>query len=140
MPLPALRADGSLPPGVHRTSLDEIFACFPATTPTRQALNSALADCVATLRAMRLAELMAVDGSYVTGKRNPSDVDVVVFTPGVYQLAGEQRYAAAGIDTKLLNIQFAHDAPAFQGWLAFFSATRAGTAKGVIALTDVEAP
>ena len=62
------------------------------------------------------------------------------FTPGVYQLAGEQRYASAGIDMKLLGIQFAHDAFAFQGWLAFFSATRAGAPKGVVALTDVEAP
>lgn len=140
MPLPSLRADGSLAPGVHRVSLDEIFARFPATTPTRQALNSALASCVAALKALRLAEQVAIDSGYITRKQNPSDVDMAVLTPGVYQLAGEQRYVSEGIGTQLLDIQFAHDLVAFQGWLAFFSVTRAGTPKGVILLTDLEAP
>ena len=82
---------------------------------------------------------MALDGSYITNKQQPSDVDVVVLTPGVYQLAGEQRYSAEGIDTALLDIQFAHDEAAFQGWIAFFSMTRALTPKGIVLLTDLEA-
>ncbi|HEX6122059.1 MAG TPA: hypothetical protein VFY89_02810 [Ktedonobacterales bacterium] len=59
---------------------------------------------------------------------------MVVLTPGVYQLAGEQRYAAEGIDATLLDIQFAHDAADFQGWIAFFSTARDLTPKGVISL------
>jgi hypothetical protein len=139
MPLPALRVDGSLPPGVHRASLDEIFARFPGATPKRQALNRALIFCVATLQRLRLADQIALDGSYVTAKFDPADVDMVVLTPGMYQLAGEQRYGAEGIDTNLLDIQFAHDDTDFQGWLAFFSTGRTRTPKGVVVLIEWEA-
>jgi hypothetical protein len=59
---------------------------------------------------------------------------MVVLTSGVYQLAGEQRYAAEGIDTALLDIQFAHDAADFQGWIGFFSTARDLTPKAVISV------
>lgn len=134
MPLPALLADGSLPPGIHRATLSEIFSSFPATTPKRQALNHALAFCVATIQRLSLADQIALDGSYISRKTDPGDVDMVVLTPGVYQLAGEQRYNAEGIDMNLLDIQFAHDVIDFQGWLAFFSTTRTLAPKGVVVL------
>jgi len=135
MPLPALRADGTLPPGVHRATLDEVFALFPTTTPERQALDVALRHCVATVKHLHLADDIALDGSYVMSKPDPADVDMMVLTPGVYQLAGEQRYVAEGIDVRLLDIQFAHDAAASQGWLTFFSIARGGQGKGIVALT-----
>lgn len=135
MPLPALRADGTLPPGTHAATLAEVFAAFPATTPERQALNQALSQCVATVQRLNLAQQIAIDGSYATDKLSPGDIDLAVLTPGMYQLAGEQRFATEGIDLNLLDIQFAHDAAAFQGWLVFFSLSRSGTPKGVIVLT-----
>jgi hypothetical protein len=134
MPLPALRADGTLPPGIHRATLEELFAAFPGATPQRQALNDALAAAVATIKRLGLADEVALDGSYVTGKPDPADVDVVVLTPGVYQLAGERRFAAEGIDTTLLDFQFAHDAAAYQGWLTFFATARNLAPKGIVAL------
>jgi len=79
MPLPALRADGTLPPGVHSASLEEVFAHFPATTAQRQALDAALSSCVVVAKRLRLADKMALDGSYITDKQQPSDVDVIVF-------------------------------------------------------------
>lgn len=87
MPLPALRPDGTLPPGIHMATLDEVFATFPAVTPQRQALNAALAHAVATVKRLRLAERIALDGSYITHKPAPADVDMIVLTPGVYQMA-----------------------------------------------------
>jgi hypothetical protein len=82
-----------------------------------------------------MAQQIAVDGSYATDKATPGDIDLVVLTPGMYQLAGERRFAAEGIDLNLLDIQFAHDAADFQGWLGFFSLSRNGTPKGIIVLT-----
>src|SRR5579883_2303137 len=105
MPLPALRPDGTLAPGLHRASLDELLAAFPGTTPQRQALNQALIACVATIKQFNLAERIAIDGSFITNKGAPSDVDLGVLTPGVYQQVGEQHYTAVGIDTILLDIQ-----------------------------------
>ena len=135
MPLPALRADGTLPPSVYQVPLYEVFTAFPAMTPQRLLLNSALASCVATVQRLALADQIAVDGSYLTGKPDPGDVDLAVLTPGTYQLAGEQRFAAEGVDIQLLDIQFAHSLVDFQGWLAFFSTVRDGTSKGVVTLT-----
>ena len=138
MPLPTLRADGTLPPGIHQATLDEVFAAFPAISARRQALNQALSRCIAVVRQRRLADQIILDGSYITTKRDPSDVgirlDMVVLTPGVYQLAGEQRFAAEGIDVNLLDIQFAHDLTAFQGWITFFSTMRNAMSKGGIEL------
>ena len=135
MPLPALRADGTLPPGVYQASLDEVFAAFPATTPQRVALNNALAFCIATIQRLSLANQIALDGSYLTSKTDPGDVDLAVLMPGMYQLAGEQRFAAEGINVQLLDIQFAHNLLDFQGWLTFFSTARDGTSKGVVVVT-----
>ncbi|HST90533.1 MAG TPA: hypothetical protein VLJ14_19325 [Ktedonobacterales bacterium] len=134
MPLPVPRADGMLPPGIHHATLDEVFAAFPAATTKRQALNAAVEFCVAAIKRLGLADQIALDGSYISAKANPSDVDMVVLTPGVYQMAGERRFAAEGIDTNLLDIQFAHDASAFQGWLTFFSIARDLSPKGVVSL------
>jgi hypothetical protein len=134
MPLPTLRTDGTLPPGIHQATLDEVFAAFPAISARRQALNQALWYCIAVVRRLRLADKIILDGSYITTKRDPSDVDMVVLTPGIYQLAGEQRFAAEGIDVNLLDIQFAHDLTAFQGWITFFSTMRNAMSKGVIEL------
>lgn len=134
MPLPPLRPDGTLPPGVHPATMVDVFARFPAITTQRQALNNALASAVATITRLDLAERVVLDGSFVSAKPDPEDVDMVVLTPGVYQLTGERVYAAAGIDLNLLDIQFAHDAVAFQGWIAFFSNDRNLVPKGVVLL------
>lgn len=138
MPLPALRADGTLPVGIHQATLDELFAAFPPATPQRQALHGALAYCVATVARLRLAEQIAIDGSYITAKADPEDVDIAVLTPGIYQLAGEQHFASEGIDMVLLDIQFAHDAADFQGWLTFFATARNLIRKGVILLVYLD--
>jgi hypothetical protein len=135
MSLPALRPDGTLPPGEDSATVAEVLAAFPAGTPERQALNQALIQCVETVKRLNLAQQIAVDGSCCTDTASPGDIDLVVLTPGMYQFAGERRFAAEAIDMNLLDIQFAHDAVAFQGWLGFFSMSRTGTAKEVIVLT-----
>jgi hypothetical protein len=119
---------------VHPATLTEVFTAFPARTPERQALNNALADCVVLVKGLRIADQIVLDGSYVTSKPDPSDIDMVVLTLGVYQAAGEQRFLAAGIDMALLHVQFAPDTTDFQGWLTFFSTDRALTSKGVVPL------
>lgn len=73
-------------------------------------------------------------GSYITDEPAPADVDMIVLTPGVYQMAGEQRYAAEGIDTTSLDIQFAHDVAAYHGWLAFFATGRSNVPRGIVVL------
>ena len=134
MALPALRANGYLPPGVHPATLTEVFAAFPARTPERQALNKALANCVVLVKGLRIADQITLDGSYLSSKPDPTEIDMVVLTLGVYQATGEQHFLAAGINMALLHVQFAPAMTDFQGWLTFFATDRAQTSKGVVPL------
>jgi hypothetical protein len=79
MALPQLRADGVLPPGTHRATIADLTAAFdqPGST-TRPALSAVLRHVVALIRSTDQAAIIYVGGSYVTAKRDPSDLDVAV--------------------------------------------------------------
>src|SRR5579884_3620260 len=79
MALPQLRADGTLPPGTHRATLTELAAAFDqSSSTTRPALGAVLHNAVALIRSRDPAAIIYVGGSYVTDKRDPSDIDLAV--------------------------------------------------------------
>jgi hypothetical protein len=79
MALPKLRPDGTLPPGTHRVTLAELTAAFDqAGSTTRPALSAALRHAVALIWSTDPAAIIYVGGSYVTVKRDPSDLDMAV--------------------------------------------------------------
>lgn len=75
-----MRRDGTLPPGVHRATIDEVLAAYPPATQQRQILNDSLQRAVLELRALDASLTIYVDGSYVTDKLDPGDVDLLVVT------------------------------------------------------------
>ena len=85
MPIPALNADGLLPSGLHDCSLDEIQARFGSFqgTDRRPRLLERLRELVEACRRSGLFEALVVDGSFVTDKAAPNDVDLIaVLRPG----------------------------------------------------------
>ena len=78
MSLPNLRPDGFLPPGLHLVNLDEIKRRFGQETLQRQALFERLQLFVELANYVQARRLF-VNGSYVTAKPNPGDVDVVIW-------------------------------------------------------------
>ncbi len=81
MAIPPLQANGTLPPGEYHTTLSDLFAAFPSTTPKRQMLNQVLQDAVPTLEQLRLRApdmIVYVDGSYVASEPDPSDLDLLI--------------------------------------------------------------
>jgi hypothetical protein len=78
MPLPEFDSLGDLPVGVHRAALDEVLARFGGGMPQRQLVTARL------LRVYELAsdtgklERFIIFGSYVTGKHDPNDVDIIL--------------------------------------------------------------
>jgi hypothetical protein len=134
VPIPPLRIDGTLPPGFYDATLDEIFAAFPPITARRRILNETLTDFVATVKQLGFVQEIAIDGSFITAKREPDDVDLVVLTPGIYQLDGEPFLIAEGVDLLKMDVLFAHDHFDYQQWLGFFSTKRDLTPKGLIHL------
>jgi hypothetical protein len=86
--LPEFDEDGNLPPGVYKCSLQEVEARFGQGSPERHVETAELADFVSWARQAGVTRLL-VDGSYVTSKVSPNDVDVVILPGAGYpQLAG----------------------------------------------------
>jgi hypothetical protein len=90
MPIPALNANGLLPPGVHDCTLQELrlrFGIFQSSD-RRPGLFARLKQLVAELRRSELFSAVIVDGSFVTAKVAPEDIDLIVtLRPGHNWLA-----------------------------------------------------
>src|SRR5688500_16681339 len=78
--LPALDDVGNLPVGLHLCSLAEMEARFGSGSDEREAQMDELSQFVELAKRTGVRRLL-VNGSFVTGKLSPNDVDVVIL-PG----------------------------------------------------------
>lgn len=75
--------NGTLPPGEHHATMTEIITAFPPSTPERQELNQALLDALPafiTLKSRAPDIIIYIDGSFVTSKHSPVDIDILVLS------------------------------------------------------------
>jgi hypothetical protein len=78
MAIPAL-IQGLLPPGVYAATLQEVWDAFDQPgSATRAALNRALAHASTLIWARDTSAVVYVNGSYVTDRIDPVDVDIAV--------------------------------------------------------------
>ena len=85
MPIPALNADGLLPTGVFDCTLAEVRTRFGAfqESDARPKLFGKLEELMAAMQRSGLFEFLLLDGSFITAKPAPNDVDLVaVLRPG----------------------------------------------------------
>ncbi len=132
--IPRLRSDGTLPPGVHQTTLAELFAIYPSTNQQRQILNDSLRRVVTELRALDSSMLIYVDGSFVTNKREPNDVDILIIT-SQYDTLALLKYLELTCPVEMVSIGLYVEPSSHNVMLDFFTTTRLGQAKGIILLT-----
>jgi hypothetical protein len=80
MPIPALTAEGFLPDGIHDCILEELRQRFGQfqTTDARRRLVERLEAFVREARSTHLVVAVIIDGSFVTGKDVPGDIDLIV--------------------------------------------------------------
>jgi hypothetical protein len=80
VPIPPFAAEGLLPDGIHECTLDEIIERFGAfqENDKRPRLAKELAAYVEELRAARVGKYLVVDGSFVTDKARPEDIDLLL--------------------------------------------------------------
>lgn len=80
MPIPALDSRGILPVGVHECTLPEIQSAFGQFqgTDRRPQLFAQLERYVRDVRAAGVGRYLIVDGSFVTSKPDPNDIDVLL--------------------------------------------------------------
>ncbi len=80
MPIPDLSADGVLPDGLHDCTIEEVlerFGCFQGSD-RRPSLGRELQEYIGELQSAAIGKYLVVDGSFVTNKPAPSDIDLLL--------------------------------------------------------------
>jgi hypothetical protein len=87
--IPEFDSNGNLPPGIHEANFDEVVDRFslPRSRHRESRTNKLRAFYSSFLR--RYATRVYIDGSYVTNKLSPKDVDLVVFLPEDFDFESE---------------------------------------------------
>lgn len=138
-PLPPFRSDGYLPNGLHLATEAEVTFRFGASSPRRRRLALRLRRWIQLVRLVGGRRLL-VDGSFVTSKDRPEDVDAVVLLPVDFEVQVAAGLAPAlELEEMLLTrnpeeIFAAEDESDWNAWVEFFSRTREldGRHKGIV--------
>jgi len=126
MAIPLLLENGLLPSGLHLTGMDEIAEHFGQSTAKRKALFERLRvffELAKHCGALR----MFVNGSFVTAKPEPGDVDVVIWLGNKFlELLLEKDTKALLLQQMLLKRQpeeafGVSDQEGWDVWFEFFS-------------------
>jgi hypothetical protein len=83
--IPEMNANGYLPPGIHAASLDEIAARFGQEPELRRVQMESLRWLV-DLAKRAGVERIIVNGSFVTDKWEPNDIDCVLLRGPLFPL------------------------------------------------------
>ena len=137
--IPPLRTDGYLPEGLHLASEAEVTFRFGSATPRRRRLTLRLRRWIDLARRVGARRLL-IDGSFVTGKPEPNDIDAVILLPHDFQRQIESVVdAALELEAMVLTrhpeeIFAAEDDDDWRDWVEFFSCTREpdGRRKGLV--------
>jgi hypothetical protein len=83
MPIPALNSHGLLPKGIHDCTMPEIASLFSSADSRhkRARLFKNLEAFIAWIRPVKCFKCIYVDGSFVTTKEIPGDIDLVLELP-----------------------------------------------------------
>src|SRR5437588_9483697 len=129
--LPPFDDIGHLPPGIHKCSVAELAERFGTGSDEREAEIDELRKFIETAWAAGVRRVL-VNGSFVTGKLAPNDVDVVILPGPDYPRQG------ANLDDNeriwpFLQIIVAADDADFDAWASRqFATDRHGRPKGVL--------
>lgn len=128
--IPDFRLDGYLPEGMYRASIAEVTFRFGSSNGRRRRLIMRVRRWVELARAIG-AKRLFIDGSFITAKLDPNDVDAVVWLPTDFEEQLAHSELAAELEEMLLTrrpeeIFAAEDQIDWDEWTEFFSRTRDG--------------
>jgi hypothetical protein len=137
--IPQFRPDGYLPDGLYLASDAEVLFRFGAATRRRRRLALRLRRWIELARQVGGRRLL-VDGSFVTAKDEPNDIDAVILLPPDFQGQVEGAVeSAVELEQMLLTrrpeeLFAAEDETDWTEWVEFFGRTREadGRRKGLL--------
>ena len=134
MPIPALSTCGFLPVGLFDCTLPELRATFGVFrgSDQRARLFARLEELALSMRSSGLFEALIIDGSFVTAKAAPNDIDLVaVLKPGHDLERDLPMSEYALVSRGLLRRRFGFDvivaepdSPLYRTYVEFFSRVR----------------
>ncbi len=128
--IPTCNDDGYLPPGIHRASLEEVAARFGQESELRQAQMESLRWLV-DLAQRAGVERIVVNGSFVTDKLEPNDVDcVLLIGPGFPRDSAAEMELLAGLP--FINLELVDTAAFEQFTEKTFATDRNLVPKGMV--------
>jgi len=91
MSIPLFDEHGFLPAGVHDCALAEVKSRFGLApgSDRRPQLFRKLQALVAEVRAANFARCLLLDGSFVTSKADPNDIDLVLVLPRAHDVSAD---------------------------------------------------
>lgn len=94
--------DGVLPEGIHECTIDEVAQMFGQfrRTDQRPRLTEKLRQYVEAARQAEIAEAVIIDGSYVTAKESPGDIDLLLVLKPDFNLQEELRPLEYNVQSK----------------------------------------
>ena len=137
--IPAFRPDGYLPEGLYSANEAELTFRFGSTSSRRRRLVLRLRRWLAMARDISARRLL-IDGSFVTAKPEPDDIDAVILLPANFTVLVEPgNESAIELEQMLLTrspeeLFAAEDESDWHEWIEFFTRTREpdGRRKGLV--------
>lgn len=140
--IPTFDDAGVLPAGIHDCTLEEVVERFGrfGRTGVRHGLTAKLQTFVAEAHATNVVVWLGIDGSYITTKQEPNDIDMVLalnadhdfaspIQPSIYNVVSRRRVKKR-YDFDILAAP--ENSTALQDHLEFFQRTRDGKPKGLL--------
>lgn len=145
MPIPPLTISGELPEGVHLATMNEVEFCFGNWNNQRRKLFRGLKKVIIVFKAAKVRKIF-IDGSFITNKEEPLDIDGCWSIDGVDELRLDRRFwdfetiEEFEKNRKELKIEFGIDffiAETLEGesgkpFPEFFQTNRDGRPKGIV--------
>jgi hypothetical protein len=135
MDIPSLDPQGLLPPGIHECSLAQIISTFGRTgvEHRRTFLCGRLEEFLPWVRSVNCFRSLFIDGSFVTDKEEPNDIDMLLeLPPASLQMLGHIKNHAVFNKSQVFQ-RFQIDvfpmAPGFVDLLDWFQGLRVEEAK-----------
>ncbi len=123
--------DGVLPAGLHFCTLAEVKVAFGQfrRSDRRPQLTERLVRYLQAARSSGVVSAIVIDGSYVTAKAEPGDIDLIVALRPDFDLTEEMRPLEYNVQSKPMVrklygfdvLPAADGSEAYQRYLAFFS-------------------
>lgn len=137
--IPDFGSDGYLPAGIWACTEPEATFRFGSSSPRRRRLVIRLRRWI-ELGRMVGAKRLLLDGSFVTAKVDPEDVDAVIDLPPMFSVMVDQGVVAAlELEQMILTrrpeeLFAAEDDSDWQAWCEYFTRTREadGRRKGIL--------